>query len=58
VWAVKPEHKLIERAVVGLVATSISVDVLSTELPRVMPYFIVLAVVVGVLRLIWWFTQI
>jgi hypothetical protein len=54
----KPEHKLIERAVVGLVATSISVDVLSTELPRLMPYLVVLAVIVGVLRLIWWFTQI
>jgi hypothetical protein len=56
--AVKPEHKLIERVIVGLVATSISVDVLSVELPRVMPYLILLAVVVGVLRLIWWFTQI
>jgi hypothetical protein len=54
----KPEHKLIERVIVGLVAVSISVDVLSVELPRVMPYLIVLAVVVGVLRLIWWFTQI
>ena len=54
----KPEHKLIERVVVGLVATAISVDVLSAELPRVMPYLVALAVVVGVLRLIWWFTQI
>ena len=54
----KPEHKLIERAVIGLVATAISVDVLSTELPRVMPYLVVLAVVVGVLRFIWWYTQI
>ena len=54
----KPEHKLIERIVVGLVATSVSVDVLSVELPRVMPYLVVLGVVVGVLRLIWWYTQI
>jgi hypothetical protein len=55
---VPEKNKLIERVVVGLVATAISVDVLSTELPRVMPYLVVLAVVVGVLRLIWWFTQI
>ncbi len=53
-----PEHsKLIERVVVGLVATTISIDILSTELPRVLPYLVILAVVLGVLRLIWWFTQ-
>ncbi|HEV3070448.1 MAG TPA: hypothetical protein VGY76_03360 [Solirubrobacteraceae bacterium] len=51
------KSKLIERVVVGLVATAISVDVLTTELPRVLPYLVVLAVVVGVLRLIWWYTQ-
>ncbi len=51
------KSKLIERVVVGLVATAISVDVLTTELPRVLPYLVVLAVVVGVLRLIWWYKQ-
>jgi hypothetical protein len=55
---VSEKSKLIERVVVGLVATAISVDVLTTELPRVLPYLVVLAVVVGVLRLIWWYTQI
>jgi hypothetical protein len=54
---VSEKSKLIERVVVGLVATAISVDVLTTELPRVLPYLVVLAVVVGVLRLIWWYTQ-
>ncbi len=51
------KSKVIERVVVGLVATAISVDVLTTELPRVLGYLVVLAVVVGVLRLIWWYTQ-
>lgn len=51
------KHKAIERAVVGLVATAVSVNVLATELPRVLPYLIVLAVVVVVVRLVWWFTQ-
>ncbi len=50
-------HKLIERAIIGLVACAISVDVLSTELPRVLPYLLVLAVIVVVVRLIWWYTQ-
>jgi hypothetical protein len=54
---VSEKSKVIERVVVGLVATAISVDVLTTELPRVLPYLVVLAVVVGVLRLIWWYTQ-
>jgi len=54
----KPEkHKTIERAVVGLVATAISIDVLATELPRVLPYLVILAVIVTIVRLIWWYTQ-
>lgn len=56
--AVVPEHsKLIERVVVGLVAGAISVDVLATELPRVMPYLIVLAVIFVVVRLVLFYTQ-
>ncbi|HTC71848.1 MAG TPA: hypothetical protein VK655_03095 [Solirubrobacteraceae bacterium] len=54
----KPEnHKLIERAVVGLAAGAISVDVLATELPRVMPYLVVLAVLVVVVRLVLFHTR-
>jgi hypothetical protein len=53
----KPEkQKIIEHAVVGLVATAISIDILSTELPRLLPYLIVLAVIVVIIRLVWWFT--
>jgi hypothetical protein len=51
------KNKLIERVVVGLVATAISVDVLSAELPRVLPYLIVLVVLFVVVRLIWFYTQ-
>ncbi|MHB8242649.1 MAG: hypothetical protein ACYDHN_11730 [Solirubrobacteraceae bacterium] len=48
-----PEHyKLIERIILGVVAVAISVDVLSAELPRVMPYFIVLAVIFIIIRLV------
>ena len=50
-------HKLIERAIVGLVACAISVDVLSAELPRLLPYLVVLAVIFVVVRLIWWYTE-
>jgi hypothetical protein len=54
----KPEkHKVIEHAVIGLVATAISVDVLATELPRVLPYLIVLAVIFVVVRLVLFHTR-
>ncbi len=53
----KPEHKLIERAIVGLVAVSISVDVLSAELPRVMPYLVVLVVLFVIVRLVLFYTN-
>jgi hypothetical protein len=53
-----PEHnKLIERVIVGLVACAISVDVLATELPRVMPYLVVLAVLFAVVRLVLFHTR-
>jgi hypothetical protein len=51
------KHKLIERVVVGLVAAAISVDVLSTELPRVMPYLIVLVVIFVVVRVVLFHTR-
>jgi hypothetical protein len=49
--------KLIERVIVGLVAGAISVDVLATELPRVMPYLIVIAVIFVVVRLVLFYTR-
>jgi hypothetical protein len=53
-----PEHsKLIERVIVGLVACAIGVDVLAAELPRVMPYLVVLAVIFVVVRLVLFHTR-
>jgi hypothetical protein len=53
-----PEHrKLIERVIVGLVVCAISADVLATELPRVMPYLVVLAVIFVVVRLVLFHTR-
>jgi hypothetical protein len=54
---VHEKQKLIEHAVVGLVAAAISINVLSTELPRVMPYLIVLAVIFVVVRLVLFHTR-
>lgn len=48
----KPEHKLVEHAVIGLVATAIAVNILTTELPRLLPYLIVLAVIFVIVRLV------
>jgi hypothetical protein len=54
----KPEkQKTIEHAVIGLVATAISVDILATELPRVLPYLIVLAVLIVIVRLVLFHTR-
>ncbi len=50
-------HKLIERVVVGLVACAISIDVLAAELPRVMPYVGVLAVIYIIVRLVLYHTN-
>ena len=49
--------KLLERAIVGLVAAAIAVDVLATELPRVMPYIAVLAVIYIIVRLVLYHTR-
>jgi hypothetical protein len=51
------KHKAIERVIVGLVATAISVNVLATELPRVLPYLVVLAVIFVVVRLVLFYTH-
>ncbi len=50
-------RKHVERTVVGLVAAAISVDVMATELPRVMPYLVVLAVIFVVVRLVLFHTR-
>jgi hypothetical protein len=53
-----PEHsKLIERIVVGLVACAISINILSAELPRIMPYLVMLAVIFVVVRLVLFHTR-
>lgn len=53
-----PEHtKIIERIVVGLVAAAVSINVLAVELPRVLPYFIVLAVIFVIVRLVLYHTR-
>ena len=50
--------RLWERFILGLVAAAISIDVLlATELPRVLPYLIVLAVIFIVLRLVLFHTR-
>jgi hypothetical protein len=50
-------RKLIERAIIGLIATAISIDVLATELPRVLPYLVVLGVIVIIVRLVLFHTR-
>jgi hypothetical protein len=50
-------HKQIERVVGGLVACAISVDVLAAELPRVLPYVGVLAVIYIIVRLVLYHTN-
>jgi hypothetical protein len=51
------KQKLIERVVLGLVASAIAVNVLATELPKVMPYLIVLTVIFVVVRLVLFHTR-
>jgi hypothetical protein len=50
--SVHEKQKLVERFIVGLVACAVSVDVLSAELPRLLPYLVVLAVICVIVRLV------
>jgi hypothetical protein len=50
-------HKLIERVIVGLVAGAISIDVLAAELPRVMPYLVLLVVIWITVRIVLFHTR-
>jgi hypothetical protein len=43
--------------IVGLVAAAISIDVLTTDLPRVLPYLIVVAVVFVAVWLVLFYTR-
>jgi uncharacterized membrane protein len=43
--------------IVGLVVAAISVDILASELPRVMPYLLILAVIFLIVRLILFYTR-
>jgi hypothetical protein len=51
------KQKLAEKVVVGLVAAAVSVDVLTAELPRLVPYLVVLAVIWIIVRLVLYHTQ-
>jgi hypothetical protein len=51
------KQKFMERLIVGLVAAAISVDVLANELPRVMPYLVILAVIFIIVRLVLFHTH-
>jgi hypothetical protein len=51
------KQKLIERTILGLVVCAISVDVLAAELPRVLPYLIVLTVIFVIVRLVLFHTR-
>jgi Flp pilus assembly protein TadB len=46
-----------ERIIAWLVAVAVSLQILADVLPRLLVPLLVLAVVAGVLRLIWWYTQ-
>lgn len=46
-----------ERVIAWLVVGAIALQVLASVLPRLLLPLVVLAVVVAVLRLIWWYTQ-
>jgi hypothetical protein len=47
-----------ERIIAWLVVGAISLQVLAAVLPRLLVPLVVLAAIVGVLRLIWWYTQV
>ncbi len=51
------KQKLIEKAVIGLVASAIAINILAVELPRVMPYLVVLVVIWIIVRIILYHTR-
>lgn len=51
------KQKLAEKAVIGLVVATVSINILATELPRVLPYLVVLAVIFVIVRLVLFHTR-
>ncbi|MGH2878761.1 MAG: hypothetical protein ACRDK4_04035 [Solirubrobacteraceae bacterium] len=51
------KQKLIERAILGLVVSAISVNILASELPRLLPYLVILAVIFVIVRLVIFHTR-
>jgi hypothetical protein len=51
------KQKLIERVIGGLVIAAISINILATELPRLMPYLVGLAVIFVIVRLVLFHTR-
>lgn len=51
------KQKLIERVVVGLVASAIALNILAVELPRVMPYVAALAAIWIIVRIVLYHTR-
>lgn len=47
-----------ERLLWWLIAAVIGLELLASVLPRLLVPLVVLAAIVGVLRLIWWYTQV
>jgi hypothetical protein len=54
---VHEKQKLVERVVIGLVVCAISIQVLAAELPRVLPYLVLLAVIWIIIRLVLYYTR-
>lgn len=46
-----------ERLLWWLIAAVIGLELLASVLPRLLVPLVILAVVVGLLRLLWWYTQ-
>jgi hypothetical protein len=51
------KQKLAEKAVIGLVVAAISINILATELPRLLPYLVVLVMLFIVVRLVLYHTN-
>jgi len=54
---VHEKQKRTERVVIGMVVCAISVQVLVAELPRLLPYLIILAVIFIAIRLVLFHTR-
>jgi hypothetical protein len=48
---------MIERMIIGLVATVVLASLLASYLPRLTPSVALLGVVAAILRMVWWYTR-